>query len=269
MPKIKPHVAIPGTLEGEDPAACQDCGNPPDVSDIHHPPGATLHLGGAAWAFPALKPHLTPLDAVTPFPGNPRRGDQDAITSSIRDHGLYAGTATQLSTGHIVVGNHRRHALADLGATKLPAVPMDIDDATARAIAARDNRTSDQGGYDSREQLALLQAIDADGTSLAVLGFTDADLLILQRAAESEDVFVTDTAHMLDEFKAISGQTDTGYVREYADKVAIYVRDAEAVADLITRLGLPEDQPLPARLHWPLDWQPYDRRQTWQQERDA
>lgn len=96
------------------------------TSQTTTPPGAVLHLGGDAWAHPDLEPLLVPLDSVTPYPGNPRRGDQPAITASIRDHGLYAGVVAQRSTGHIVVGNHRRHGLVDLGADRLPVTFLDI-----------------------------------------------------------------------------------------------------------------------------------------------
>ena len=133
------------------------------------PPGADLHLGGDAYAHPSLESRLVPITDVTPYPGNPRRGDQAAITASIRDLGLYTGVVVQRSTGHIVVGNHRRHGLVELGATMIPVDYLDVDDTRAAAIVARDNRTSDQGGYDDAELLALSGYDDDD---LAVLRAT-------------------------------------------------------------------------------------------------
>lgn len=148
------------------------------------PPGATLHLGGDAWAHPDLEGTLVPLDQVTPYPGNPRRGDQAAITASIRDHGLYAGIVVQRATGHILVGNHRRHALVELGAEQVPVVYADVDDQRAAAIVARDNRTSDLGDYDNEDLLALLAPMEQDPNLLALSGYTGDDLALLRSLGE-------------------------------------------------------------------------------------
>jgi hypothetical protein len=141
--------------------------------------GATLHLGGDAYAHPSLKRRLVPIENVTPYPGNPRRGDQAAITASIRDLGLYAGVVAQQSSGHILVGNHRRHALVELGAKKIPVDYLDVDDTRAAAIVARDNHTSDLGTYDEPELLALLTA-----DVLPLSGYDDEDVAALLRSID-------------------------------------------------------------------------------------
>ena len=148
------------------------------------PPGADLHLGGDAWCHPSLEPRLVPLDDAIPYPGNPRRGDQEAITSSIRDLGLYAGVILQRSTGHILVGNHRRHGVAELGGTLIPADYLDVDDTRAAAIVARDNRTSDLGGYDDHGLAALLQG---HPDVLPLSGYDAAGLEAILRAAADRD----------------------------------------------------------------------------------
>lgn len=151
-----------------------------------HPTGATLHLGGDAWAMPSLEPLLVPIDTLLLYPGNPRRGDQEAITSSIRDHGLYAGVVTQTTTSHTLVGNHRLRSLLDLGATMAPSTPADVDDTRAAQIVARDNLTSDRGGYDDTEQLALLEALAAQD-QLPGSGYSADDLDALRRVAERSE----------------------------------------------------------------------------------
>ncbi|UQS95213.1 pyridoxal-phosphate dependent enzyme [Pseudanabaena phage Pam4] len=140
-----------------------------------HPPGATLHLGGNAWAHPDLNEATTPLDGLTPYPGNPRRGDQDAITASIRDLGLYRAIIVQRSTGHVLAGNHTLRALTDLGATHAPVTYVDVDDTRAAAIVARDNRTSDLGVYDDADLAALLTGL-SDADALLLSGYTEEDL---------------------------------------------------------------------------------------------
>lgn len=144
-----------------------------------HPPGATLHLGGHAYAHPDLEPLIAPIQDVTPFPGNPRRHDQDNITGSVRDHGLYQGVTVQQSTGHVVVGNGRLQALLDLGATRVPVTRVDVDDTRARAIVARDNQTSDASTNDEALLLDLLAPLASDPDLLALSGFTEDDLTAL------------------------------------------------------------------------------------------
>lgn len=143
--------------------------------------GATLHLGGAAWCTPDLAPLLVPIDQLTPFPGNARRGDQDAITSSVRDLGVWRAHVVQQSTGHVMVGNHQLRALLDLGATHAPASYRDTTDDLARAIALRDNRTSDLGSYDDAGLLTLLRLAEEDG-SLPLTGMDTDDMDALARA---------------------------------------------------------------------------------------
>lgn len=157
------------------------------------PDGATLHLGGTAYAHPALQPRLVPIDTAIPYPGNPRRGDQDSITASIADLGLYAGVVLQRSTGHILIGNHRRHALIELGAARIPVDFLDVDDTRAAAIVARDNLTSDRGGYDDENLLALLTS---DSEVLALSGYLDDDLEDIRRAIANLE-FARDAAGLL------------------------------------------------------------------------
>ena len=50
-----------------------------------HPPGATLHLGGEAWAHPSLEPRLIPIEDAIPYPGN--------LTLSEKAHAIAARLA--------------------------------------------------------------------------------------------------------------------------------------------------------------------------------
>lgn len=215
-----------------------------------HPPGATLHLGGDAWAHPSLTDRLVPIDTVTPYPGNPRRGDQDAITASIRDHGLYAGVVTQQTTGHILVGNHRRHALVDLGATMIPRDLVDVDDTRAAAIVARDNLTSDRGGYDTQAQYELLMALKA-ADALPLSGYDDGPTMALLRAqVEAEALMTMDPADVTDEFLGITGQAGDAVVERAFQTIRLRIRDEPAAKDLCERLGIDYD-PQRKEIWWP------------------
>lgn len=155
-----------------------------------HPPGATLPLGGTAHAHPDLKPQLVPISTVTLYPGNPRRGDQDAITNSIRDLGLYRHIIVQRSTSFVLAGNHTTRALLDLGAEQVPVTWVDVDDTVAAALVARDNKTSDQGDYDAAE---LVKLITSDPAVLALSGYEERELDALHRVLN--DLEFVRTAH--------------------------------------------------------------------------
>lgn len=183
------------------------------------PPGATLHLGGDAWGHPDLEGTLTSLDDVIPYPGNPRRGDQDNITASVRDHGLYAGVVAQRSSGHILVGNHRRHALVALGAERVPVVWVDVDDERAAAIVARDNQTSDRGTYDTSDLLALLAPMEGDPDLLALSGYAGEDLDALRR--HLDNLTFTETAGETPEGTPIGDAADPIDLDGDADKITV------------------------------------------------
>lgn len=174
-----------------------------------HPQGATLPIGGDAHAHPTLEPILEPVDRVQTYPGNPRRGDQDAITSSIRDLGLYAGVIAQQSTGHVLVGNHRLRGIIALGGERVPVTWVDVDDTVAAAIVARDNLTSDRGGYDRAEQYALLQALKGED-SLALSGYLEAEYDVIRSLVD----LPTDMSGPLDAEQALRDAGLDGYVSE-------------------------------------------------------
>lgn len=107
---------------------------------------------------------LVPVDQLTSYPGNARRGDLDAIKDSLRVNGQYAPLIVQRSTGYVIVGNHRLEAARALGWRELEVKYLDVDDDHARRIVIADNRTSDLGGYDDRALVALLRDLGEDLT---------------------------------------------------------------------------------------------------------
>lgn len=148
--------------------------------------GATLHLGGDAWCTPDLEPLLVPADAVSLYPGNARRHDQDAITASVRELGCWRAEVAQRSTGHVLVGNGQHTALIDLGAVRVPVTWRDCTDELARAIVVRDNRVGDLAEDDPRALIALLDAAVAD-EMLHLTGYGDGDHDDLRRILANLD----------------------------------------------------------------------------------
>ena len=138
-----------------------------------------------------LIPLLEPVEDVSPHPENPREGDVEVITESIRANGCYRPIHAQRSTGHILAGNHTYEALAELGATRVPVVWLDVDDTTAARILLVDNRSADLAAYDDRQLAALLEQVKgATPDGLDGTGYDDDDLdallLVLARDESPE-----------------------------------------------------------------------------------
>jgi len=129
---------------------------------------------------------LTPIDRLIPHPDNPRRGDVAAIRRSIDASGWFGAVVAQRSTGRILAGNHRWRAARDAGATELPVIWLDVDDARARTILLADNRLADLARYDEPALLAALESARAECGSLAGTGFGPSDLRRLRRTASAE-----------------------------------------------------------------------------------
>lgn len=117
---------------------------------------------------PSLEPMMEPVDAVRQWPDNPNNGDLEAITESIEVNGVYAPVVAQRSTGFILAGNHRYHAMVGLGATTVPVLWLDVDDAQARRIALVDNRAGQLAWMDN--SLLVEHLDELVGTDLGLVG---------------------------------------------------------------------------------------------------
>ena len=119
-----------------------------------------------------------PIDTLRQLPGNPRRGDVDAVAASLQRFGQRKPIVAR-ADGTITAGNHTWQAAKQLGWDRIAVVRVDDDDATASAFALADNRTAELGSYDDGLLLDLIQSID-DKDLLADTGWSDdavADLL--------------------------------------------------------------------------------------------
>ena len=81
---------------------------------------------------------LVAIDALTPHPENPRRGDIEAVAESIDQNDFYGAVIAQVSTRRILVGNHRWKAAKKRGALFIPVLWVDCDDDRARRILLAD-----------------------------------------------------------------------------------------------------------------------------------
>jgi len=112
---------------------------------------------------------------LSPHPQNPRRGSVEAIGESVEANGFYGVVIAQLSTGRILVGNHRYQVALAQGAKKLPVAWVDVDDRKALEILLSDNRASDLATQDDDALGELLKELAATG-DLTGTGYTEDDL---------------------------------------------------------------------------------------------
>jgi DNA modification methylase len=123
-----------------------------------------------------LLPLATPLDQLHTMPGNPRRGDVEAVARSLERFGQLKPIVAR-ADGTVIAGNHTLMAARQLGWPELAVVRTDHDDATAKAFALADNRTSELGSYDEQALLDMLNEVnEADPTLLGAASFAATDL---------------------------------------------------------------------------------------------
>ncbi|MER5302290.1 DNA methyltransferase [Streptomyces lasiicapitis] len=117
-----------------------------------------------------------PFDQLERFAGNPRRGDVDAIRSSLRRHGQYRSLVVRALGGdrHVILaGNHTHDALRAEGYAAARCEVIECDDDQARRINLADNRLAELGTYDNDALAELLTYLDGD---LEGTGYTAEDV---------------------------------------------------------------------------------------------
>jgi site-specific DNA-methyltransferase (adenine-specific) len=128
-----------------------------------------------------------PIDKLNLLPGNPRRGDVDAVAQSLTAFGQRKPIVARRD-GTVIAGNHTLQAARQLGWPEIAVVWVDDNDTTAKAFALADNRTAELGTYDDQLLADLIAEVrDADPDLLAASGWTEAatkELLDAIAAAE-------------------------------------------------------------------------------------
>ena len=131
-----------------------------------------------------LRPLLVPIDSLTPLPGNPRRGDVEAVARSLERFGQRKPLTTT-AEGTVTAGNHTREGALALGWTHVAVIPFADDPATAKGWAIADNRTGDLAVNDDTDLAAMLAEINAvDASLMAAASYTEDDLAELLASLE-------------------------------------------------------------------------------------
>lgn len=129
-----------------------------------------------------------PVEDLRPYHRNPRQGNVAAIRESLEANGQYRAVVVNQGshTGRpweVLAGNHTVQAARELGWEEVAAHVVDLDDTAAARIVLADNRTSDQGTYDTDALLALLESLE----DLAGTGYQDTDVDDLLAALDAAE----------------------------------------------------------------------------------
>ena len=134
-----------------------------------------------------LKHLARPVGDLKLLPGNPRKGDVEAVKRSYERFGQRKPIVA-LPDGTVIAGNHQLLAARALGWEEIAVVTSDDDEQTAKAFALADNRTSDLGSYDSDALAELLADVAVDPDLLLATGYKQSDLDDLLLAIEPLDI---------------------------------------------------------------------------------
>lgn len=122
-----------------------------------------------------LRPLLVPIGDLKPLPGNPRKGDVDAVARSYQTFGQRKPIVAKRD-GTVIAGNHQLAAALQLGWSHIAVVYADDDDATAKAYALADNRVGDLGTYDDDALAVLIRDLEGEDTLIAATGYGEDDV---------------------------------------------------------------------------------------------
>ena len=135
----------------------------------------------------SLLPLAHPVAQLNTLPGNPRRGDIDAVARSYEQFGQRKPIVAKRD-GTVIAGNHQLQAARQLGWEKIAVVFVDDDDQTAKAFALADNRISDLGTYDDDLLAAMLKDVATDENLLEATGYSATDVQFLLDGFEAVDL---------------------------------------------------------------------------------
>jgi site-specific DNA-methyltransferase (adenine-specific) len=141
----------------------------------------------------SLKSLAVPIDSLKGLPGNPRRGDVDAVAASLSRFGQRKPIVVRKDDGTIIAGNHTWQAAKKLGWSEIAVAYVGDDDVTAQAYALADNRTAELGDYDDELLKALIDSVgEVDSELLKDTGWSDDAVAELLQKIESENPKVID-----------------------------------------------------------------------------
>ena len=128
------------------------------------------------------------IDLLKHHPRNANHGDVDAIKKSLAVNGWYGSVVANLSTKHILAGNHRVMAAKALGWETVPVQWVDVTPEEELRILVVDNRTTRIGQDDTTKITDILAELSNTPIGLDGTGYSadDLDALIDSLTATGE-----------------------------------------------------------------------------------
>lgn len=148
-----------------------------------------------------------PIDKLELLPGNPRKGNVEAVAKSLEAFGqrkpVVARRKEGSDIGIVLAGNTTLQGGRRLNWSHIAVTWVDDDDKTAAAFAIADNRTHDLGEYDDEAIIEMVQKFDDDFDLLEASGY---DLIeieeIVQKITGEDDYDYSDVTEELSEDSA-------------------------------------------------------------------
>ncbi len=130
------------------------------------------------------------IDLLKHHPRNANQGDVEAIKKSLAVNGWYGSVVANLSTKHILAGNHRVMAAKALGWETVPVQWVDVTPEEELRILVVDNRTTRIGQDDTTKITDILAELANTPIGLEGTGYGAADLdaLIDELAGTTSDL---------------------------------------------------------------------------------
>jgi len=116
------------------------------------------------------------IDLLKHHPRNANHGDVEAIKKSLAVNGWYGSVVANLSTKHILAGNHRVMAAKALGWETVPVQWVDVTPEEELRILVVDNRTTRIGQDDTTKITDILAELSNTPIGLDGTGYSADDL---------------------------------------------------------------------------------------------
>jgi hypothetical protein len=157
--------------------------------DLGRAGGGLLSVTTTQRIAPELNALAIPLERLDSLPGNPRKGDVDAVARSYSTFGQRKPIVARRNgdRGIVIAGNHQLAAARQLGWSEIAVVWTDDDDETAAAFALADNRTAELGGYDDEALAAMISSVE-DAELLAATGWSEDAIEELMASLDPEQL---------------------------------------------------------------------------------
>ena len=128
-----------------------------------------------------------PVDELETLPGNPRKGNVDAVAKSLEEFGQrkpIVARKTEDGKKIVLAGNTTLKGAQRLGWSHIAVTWVDDDDKRAAAFAIADNRTHDLGEYDDEAIVEMVNLFEDDDALLEASGY---DLMEIQDIVDGVD----------------------------------------------------------------------------------